>query len=279
MDNTGLTFSGKSGRYTIAWSKMTAVSNGSERVELWGTAGRLVRMAIPNGGGLAAAGVMHHKVTELTVEFHDPKGAYHGAVFFLPLADGARVLDVSSHIIQPLQHQNESIPTSTSAHQVCSSAPDARTVRVAFPSWSQADVPAAYRAMVYEHIVDRIQRSENVGRVLREGESGPYPVCPKYTVKVSILSFKPGNQVQRSMMGPIGFFAGTTQMVFNVMIQDASERLNTTDQIKATVRGDGESKSVTDAVAKRIAKSYTKTIKQFEKTTTAAGGKSPQLPS
>jgi hypothetical protein len=62
----------------------TDISSGNERVERWGTTGRIVRMAIPNGGGLAAAAVMHHKVNELTVEFHDARGAYHGTVFFLP---------------------------------------------------------------------------------------------------------------------------------------------------------------------------------------------------
>lgn len=93
IDSTGLTFSSKASQYTIPWSSAIALSNGTERVELWGATGRIVRMMIPDGGGLAAAGVMHHKVNELTIEFHDSRGAYHGAVFLLPGRDASHVLD------------------------------------------------------------------------------------------------------------------------------------------------------------------------------------------
>jgi hypothetical protein len=264
IDKASLTFITKASRYTIPWAQTTLVSNGTERVELWGTTGRIVRMAIPNGGGLAAAGVMQHKVNELTVDFRDARGAYHGAVFYVSAADSAHVLDLYSHIIQPGQpsstpEQNSAPPTTR-----CNSAP--RSVLVLAPSWNQTDVPAAYRAMVYEHIVNRLQHVEGTGHVYRYGESESSFGCPQYTVAVSIVSFKPGNQVQRAMSGPIGFFAGTTQMVFNISIRDVSGQLNTTEQVKATVRGEGESKNVTDGVAKKIAKSYAAKTKQFEKT-------------
>src|ERR1700676_4422506 len=84
INSGGLTFKGKSGSHSIPRSALLAVSTGSERVELWGIKGRILRMAIPNGGGLAAAGVMHHKVNMLSVEFKDPRDGYHAAVFYLP---------------------------------------------------------------------------------------------------------------------------------------------------------------------------------------------------
>jgi hypothetical protein len=43
-----------------------------------------LRAVIPDGGGVAAAAVMHHRVDMLTVEYRDWRGAIHGAVFFLP---------------------------------------------------------------------------------------------------------------------------------------------------------------------------------------------------
>src|SRR5579862_4152817 len=57
-----LTFTAKSGNTSIPRSSLTAVSAGNQRVELWGTGGRILRMAIPDGGGIAAAAVMHHRV-------------------------------------------------------------------------------------------------------------------------------------------------------------------------------------------------------------------------
>ena len=274
IDNAGLTFNGKASRYIIPWGDTVAISNGSERVEMWGTTGRLVRMAIPNGGGLAAAGVMHHKVHELTVEFRDRKGSYHGAVFFLPDRDATRVLDIYTRSVRPMQQHVDMSAIPAESAPTCQNS-ESRSVQVAAPAWKDTQVPAAYRAMVYEHIVDRMKRAGGVGHVFRDGEVGAQPVCPQFTVSISIVSFRPGNQVQRAMTGPVGLFAGTTQMVFNATIRDASGRLNSSQEVKATVRGEGESKNITDGVAKKIAKSYANTTKQFEKATLTARADNP----
>jgi hypothetical protein len=275
INSAGLIFTSNASHYTIPWADTVALSNGVERVEMWGTTGRIVRMVIPNGGGLAAAGVMHHKVSELTVEFRDTRGAYHGAVFFLPGNDATRVLDIYTHAVLPTQpHPDLGIVPTVSAW-ACQPDSGSHNVLVPAPVWNEAQVPAAYRAMVYEHIVDRMQHVQGVGHVYRDGETGAQSVCPKYTVAISIVSFKPGNQVQRAMTGPIGFFVGTTQMVFNVTIRDSSGGLNSTQEVKATLRGEGESKNVTDGVAKKIAKSYAKTTMQFEQPTLTARANSP----
>ena len=62
---------------------------------------------------------------------------------------------------------------------------------------------------------------------------------------------------------------------FNKRIRDASGRLNSSQEVKATVRGEGESKNITDGVAKKIAKSYANTTKQFEKATLTARADNP----
>jgi hypothetical protein len=270
ISNSGLTFISKSGQYAIPWPSTIAVSNGSERVELWGTTGRIVRMMIPDGGGLAAAGVMHHKVSELTVEFDDPAGAYHGAVFFLPGYDAARVLDSYSQAVlqastagigQGLEKNPE--PTTLT----CSDDPNAaRDVRIAAPTWNRTDVPAAYRALIYEHIVDRMRRVPGIGHVYRAGERRQQAACPLVAVTISVVSFKSGSQVRRATMGPVGFFASTTQMVFSANITDASGKLNATREIKATVRGESESKKVAEGVANKLARYYDSSVKQNEKT-------------
>jgi len=87
-----LTSTGKSGNTSIPRSSVTAVSAGNQRVELWGMGGRILRMAIPDGGGVAAAAVMHHRVDMLTVEFNDSSSGYHAAVFFLPAKEADRAL-------------------------------------------------------------------------------------------------------------------------------------------------------------------------------------------
>src|SRR6266704_1993213 len=92
VTSEGVSFTGKAERFTIQRPSVIAVSAGNQRVELWGMKGRLLRMAIPDGGGLAAAGVMQHRVDTLTVEFSDSKGGYHGAVFLLPANEAERAV-------------------------------------------------------------------------------------------------------------------------------------------------------------------------------------------
>lgn len=256
VNSDGLTFTTKSSHSSLQRSSIIAVSAGNQRVELWGVKGRLLRMAIPDGGGIAAAGLMHHRVDMLTVEFHDSRGGYHGAVFDLP-ANEAELALRSFAEMPPVNREVSNTP--------CQGPVNRESVLVATPTWDQVQVPAAYRALVYEHLVDRIQHVEGFGHVYRDGESGPQPTCPQYTVHLSIASFVEGSQVKRAVLGPAGMFVGTTKMTFDSTFTDVSGRLNAHEQIKATVRGESESTSVADSVAKSIAKHYASSKKEFEK--------------
>ena len=252
-----LTFTAKSGNTSIPRASVTAVSAGNERVEMWGTGGRILRMAIPDGGGIAAAAFMHHRIDMLTVDFTDPKGGAHSAVFFLPANEAARALQ-SFDVAAPIIAANPPPP----AVSACTpSAIDPNSVLVATPLWGRAEVPAAYRSLVYEHVVDRLRRTKDIGHVYREGEVTASTACPQYTVHISIAAFREGSSVKRAAMGPIGMFVGTTQITFDATIANASGSVNASEQIKSTVRGESESTSVADHVAKTLAKRYTAVVK------------------
>ena len=264
INSGGLTFTGKSGSFSIPRSALLAVSTGSERVELWGMKGRILRMAIPNGGGLAAAGVMHHKVNMLSIEFRDPRGAYHAAVFYLPADEAQRVM-TSFADLPPAPTEDSELTLATPSPTCNHDSLGPRNILVTMPVWNQTEVPAAYRALLYEHTVNRLQHLDGIGHVYREGEAVAQKSCPDYVIHTSVTAFQPGSQVKRAMMGPVGFFVGTTQMTFNVNITDATGRLNVTDDLKTTVRGESESKNVADSVAKTISKRYVSETKRFEK--------------
>ncbi len=256
VNSNGLTFAAKASSSTVPSRLIVAVSSGNQRVELWGMKGRLLRMAIPDGGGIAAAGFMHHRVGMLTVEFNDNRGGYHGAVFYLPANEAERALQSFAQL-----------PTVArdAAADVCRAPVEPSSVLVSAPAWDQAEVPAAYRALVYEHVVDRLQRVQGVSHVYRDGEVNAASACPQYTVHISITGFSQGSQVKRAVMGPVGMFVGTTQMRFDTTFTDASGRWDTHDQVKATVRGESESTNVADSVAKTIAKHYASAKKEYEK--------------
>jgi hypothetical protein len=262
-----LTFSGKSGNTSIPRSSLTAVSAGNQRVELWGMSGRILRMTIPDGGGLAAAAVMHHRVDMLTVEYNDVRGGNHAAVFFLPANEAERALQ--NFALSP-------VPPRKVSEGVCQNAPvQPKSVLVSAPNWDHAEVPAAYRALVYEHVVDRLRRTKEVGQVYRDGEGESHDGCPQYIVHISISTFKQGSSVQRAFLGPVGMFVGTTQMKFDVTFTDASGKLNTREQITATMRGESESTNVADHVAKSLAKHYTAVLKNANKSNSAKNTVNP----
>jgi len=257
------TFTGKASRVTIPRQSIIAVSAGNQRVEIWGMKGRILRMVIPDGGGAAAALFMHHRVDMLTVEFADTHGGYHGAVFFLPAkeADGAlesfsRTPPVPRDAVTAVCHDGVVRP-----HSVLLQA----------PVWQQAEVPAAYRALVYERLYDRLRQVKGMDHVYRDGENYAQQGCPQYSMQIAVSGFKEGNQAKRAMLGPVGMFVGTTQMKFDANVTDASGNAAMHEQIKATVRGETESTNVAGDVAKKLSKDYAAMLKK-------AGDKDPLVP-
>jgi hypothetical protein len=221
-----------------------------------------MRMAIPNNGGLVIAAFAHHQIDMLTVEFSDRSGGGHAATFFLPK-------DEASLAVQrfALEHRAAE-PLQESACR--DSVTEPRSILIAAPNWEGVDVPEAYRGLLYEHVVERLQKTKEISRIYRSGERMEQaPSCPQYTLKLSVTAFKEGSSVKRAMYGPVGMFAGTTQMVFNVELVDKTGIAGFRKEVKATVRGESESTNVADKVAKSIAKDCGKVIKKSNAATNA----------
>ena len=251
-----LTFTGKSGSSTIDLPSILALSAGNERVELWGMKGRLMRMAVPDGGGIALATFMHHQRDILTVEFVDSQSGYHGSVFYLPGNEAA----------EALRHFTLSsvAPHNVSSAPCLSAGVKANSILIKQPAFGQAEFPAAYRVLVYEHIVDRMRRVPGT-EVLRDGVNNGQDDCAQYTMRLSMAAFKPGSQVERASMGPAGFFVATTQMTLDLEITDAKNTVVLRDQIHATERGESESMNVIDKLAQQVVKKWAAEQKQMRK--------------
>jgi hypothetical protein len=254
LTSTGLSFTGKSSSSMIPRQSVVAVSAGNQRVEIWGMKGQILRAVIPNGGGVAAAMFMHHRVDMLTVEFADSRGGYHGAVFFLPAKEATRALE--SFSTMPI------VPREPQSNVCADGFVHPHSVLLAAPTWDHAEVPAAYRALVYERLLNRLRQVQGVDRVYRDGEDRHEQGCPQYTMQISISAFKEGSQVKRAVMGPAGFFVSTTQMKFDATVTDASGKLAMQEQMKATTRGESESTNVATNVAKKLAKDYAAVVKK-----------------
>jgi hypothetical protein len=261
INSQRLTFTSKSASAAIDLPSIVAISAGNERVELWGMKGRLLRMAIPDGGGIALATVMHHRRDMLTVEFVDRQGGYHGSVFYLP----ANEAEAALHNITP---------TPVAPHEVVAAAcstlsakPNSILVKQPSfqqPAGAQISFPPAYRVLAYEHIVDRLRQTPGT-EVRRDAVADGRDNCAQYTMHLSFTAFKPGNQVMRASMGPVGFFVGVTQISLDLEIIDDKGATVLHEQVKATQRGESESMNVIDALAKQVVKKWTKEQREVQK--------------
>lgn len=244
-----LTFTGKSATAVIDMTSIVALSSGNERVELWGIKGRILRMVIPDGGGVALATVMHHRRDMLTVEFVDKQGGYHGSVFYLPANEAEQAL----HSVTPLLVVHSQAPS-----EPCSMANlNPNSILVKQPTVGKAQIPSAYRVLVYEHIVDRLRKSPGA-EVHRDGGLDGQSTCSQYTMSLSTTAFKPGNQVERASMGPVGFFVGVTEIIVDLEVKDAKGIVVFRDQIQAKERGESESMNVIDKLAQQVVKRWAK---------------------
>lgn len=248
VDAQGLSFAGKSANFFVQWHSVITLSAGNEQVELWGGKGRILRMLIPFSGGLAVAAVTHHRVDELTVEFRDSKGGYHGAVFLLPDGEAQRALESS---VRTTLSDPESDNSGCEGQPV---QPGSVLLRMSLQP--RSDVPSAYRALIYEHFVDRLSRVRGVRLVYREGQKTDEGICPQFNVQVAIASFHPGSQVMRASTGPIGMFAAPTELTVDVTFSDASTGERTHQRIKSTIRDDSESWRVTEKAARSLVKHF-----------------------
>jgi hypothetical protein len=257
LDAEGLSFAGKSADFSVEWHSIIALSASNEQVELWGLKGRILRMLIPFSGGLAVAAVTHHRVDELTVEFRDSRGGYHGAVFLLPLGEAEPALENSGPFAD-FHHESRGFGCEGRAVQPGS-------VLVQVSRQSPTDVPAAYRALVYEHLIDRLRDLHGVRVVYRQGQTIDRENCSQFKVQVVIAGFQLGSQVLRASTGPLGMFLAPTELKMDATFTDTFTGQLTEEHVKSTVRDDSESTKVAGKAASILARHFSSALKLFEK--------------
>lgn len=100
---------GKTGN-KVPVSTIDDIFVGTETTQSGGTTGRVMKtaaIAAPFESGKALTIMMRTKVDILTVSFHDPEGALHGAIFALPIGQAAQV---RAQLIQAGAHAHANPP-------------------------------------------------------------------------------------------------------------------------------------------------------------------------
>lgn len=253
----GVSFQGKQQTVVLAPASLIAASSGSERVELWGTKGQILRSIIPDGGGILLAAFAHHRVGMLAIEYRAGDGSHHAGVFLLPESEIHKALE---------SFPQRALPDPPAATEACQSgAMDPQGVQVFEPDWNTSVIPMAYRALLYENLIGRLEKQKNLRHVYRYGQQIAGDGCPRYTIRLAAANFHAGNQVQRVVMGPAGMFVGATKISMNATMRDEVTHQEFNDPIKTSIRGQSECYGVAAQEAKKIAGKFAKMRKGFEK--------------
>ncbi len=250
LSDTELSFRNPDFRAEIPFALMVKVSIGSERIETGGTTGQIMRKVIPYGGGMALATVTQKSADLLTIEYLDMEGRDHGVVFFVPKS-AAKTL--SDQISPQLSRTKPPLPPA------CVEGPSSPTSVVVEPITSRGlELPAEYRVLLYEGLIDELRDSKSALTYSRASNFNDAANCSGIKLKITVTGFNKGNRALRASTGPIGLFVGKTSISFHVELTAADGRSVLSEDMSNSKRMDTESLGVAKSVAKAVSKKIRK---------------------
>ena len=251
LSQTALRFTSAGSHEEIPVSHIEAIFIGDERVETGGGAGLILRLAAPPLGA-----VTQKSIDLLTIEYRDEDGGYHGTV-----------LAASKDVAERLKGQLSSrLTTDDGAFTPpCQNEATNPTAIVLEPiAVSGVQLPAEYRALLYEELLAKLHQEAPSTSFLRAGDRSSGPGCTAMTLKLTVTGFKKGNRAVRSSTGPVGFLTANTSLSVHIDLQDSSEHNLVSAGASSKNRIDRESLDITSMVASRVSKRVVKTISKIE---------------
>jgi len=259
----GIRFESGGAAVSLEAASILQVSVGDERALKGGAFGRFIRTGIPATGGLAigfsgvnqlfsvipaAVGLAASLATQasediVTIEFLSRDG-YHGAVFTMPrhAAEG-----IEEHI-----HSNAPPAKNDSRQGDCPAAGGQPTALSLLPVKNDGTaLPAEYRVLIYEHLFNRLSRTQPTLPVYRAGNLNDH-ACGGWQLALTAESSRKGDAVKRAFAGPFGLFVATTRLNYRVLVTDSRGASILDERTKAVMRGDSESLDLSKTIAQAL---------------------------
>jgi hypothetical protein len=238
---------------SLPLDEIVAVYTGDERAEKGGTAGEVVRK-LPYGAGHVAGAAMQTSVDLLTLEYHDRKGGIHGAVFIVPQDEAEAI---KQRINPELISYSEKQPKKCSAPDVLP-----ESILVNLIDVQGVDVPAEYRLLIYERLITDLQHKLIGHAVYRSGDAAAGSGCMAQAIDLTLTGFSKGNEAERGTAGVFGLFVGATSISYRLKLHGSHGAVLLDEPLKGSRRGDHESLTLADSVAKTIAQKVDKAIRE-----------------
>jgi hypothetical protein len=126
----------------------------------------------------------------------------------------------------------------------------ASAIQIAMVEAGDVQIPAEFRYVVYERLVERVRASGVFQKVYRMGDRAADAVPDLVTLHTKVESFKEGSQTERELVTVLG--ATKVDIATSVTARDGRSLMD--QKITGRVRFFGENLGVTNDLAKRITK-------------------------
>ena len=234
------------------------LSIGSETTQAGGKAGTVAKtaaIAAPYDSGAALSLLMRTKVDILTVSNRDSGGGLHFAILAVPKGQGeqqrAQLIAAGAHASQPAGRElAERKPAAPGAPKVDGQKLFASAIQIEPVEAGDVQIPAEFRAAIYEFLVERVRQSGTFKQVFRSGDRAAAGVRDLVTLHTTVEAFKEGSQMKRE----VTVVLGSTRVDVSASVTARDGRALLDNRIQGKVRFFGENLGVTNDIAKRIAK-------------------------
>ena len=188
----------------IIVSSIWDVVLGEQDKEVGGTPLALGRAATPYGGGRLIALFAHKKYDIVTVEYSDPAGGFHGALFQMNKGQGqalrqALLPEGSSR--EPLRGYKRSRQRSQPRQMLLPTQASRGPWSVKIDQVDPGDVniEPAFRIAIYENLVDALTKTKQFKQVLRSGERSIDSLSDLLILKTTVGAYTPGSETRRAV--------------------------------------------------------------------------------
>jgi hypothetical protein len=187
----------------IMLSSIRDVVLGEQDKEVGGTPMTLGRAAAPFGGGRVIALFAHKKYDIVTVEYSDPAGGFHGALFQMNKGQG----QVLRHALLPGgahvdRSEDQAVPAAleTSLNVLTAQASTGPwSVQIDQVDPGKVNIEPAFRMAIYENLVDALTKTKQFKEVLRSGDRNIDSLPAVLILKTTVEAYTPGSETRRAV--------------------------------------------------------------------------------
>lgn len=242
----------------VAMASIDDISIGTETTQAGGKAGTVAKtaaIAAPYDSGAALSILLRTNVDILTVSNRDSSGGLHYLILALPKGQGesqrSQLITAGAHVIAPAGRElKEGRPAAPEAPKPNRQKLSASAIQIEPMDAGDVQIPAEFRAAVYEFLVIRIRESGAFQQVFRSGDRAAAGVPDLVTLRTTVEKFKQGSQLTREITTVLG----ATKLDVAASVTDRGGHALVDGHVHGKVRFFGENLGVTNDLAKRIAK-------------------------